>query len=368
MNYFYLADDQKPVGPLPFSALQTLAASGVIKPDTLIIQEGGADWKHWRDLEPAAGREGPSTPSTTARLWRLLNEDTDRTPLVRLLDARLDRLRKPGGDDRFARGFQRYARVVTNLGSYGVLLAGLLFLVCTVVFAIRMDSAEPFWAGVGAALLSVIVHYLAVKFCSANERLLDRSPVSLPTDVVPRTLSLVSLVAAISLLVYSSYDAFQFFKVSLRVGLIRWAIGILASVLLYHVYLVCCFPKQLLNVDYLDAAVFRAGDYYASLVKFSARLTLRLGSLLFGYGMLAAVAALLINTLFIFGQSSVAALSPAEIALTAATAALALTVLPMVIHFLYLASVLAADLISAVFAIERQTAPAPAAAPEPKPE
>jgi hypothetical protein len=356
VNYYYLADDQKPIGPLPLSALQTLAASSVLKPDTLVIQEGGADWTRWGDLEVPDEWEPPGGGSQRTNLWQLLQQDTDQTPLVRFLDQRLDRLRKPGGDDRFAVGFQRYARIVTNLGSYGVLLAGVLILLGSVVVAIRIDAGSPILSGVGAALLSIILHYLAVKFSCTNERLMDRSPVMLPTDVIPRTMSLLSLIAAVGILVFSIYDAIHSSEVSLRLGLISGAIGILAAVLVYHVHLICSFPKHLLNVECLEEAVFRAGEYYANLVKYSARLLLRMGALVFGYGMLAALAALVINGTFLVGQSR---LNAADDAFMAAAAALGLALLPMVIHFLYLATVLVADLVSAIFEIERNTAPQP---------
>jgi len=356
VNYFYLAEDQKPIGPLPFSALQTLAASGVLRPDTLVIQEGGADWTRWSDLEVRGEWEPPDGDSHRTNLWQLLQQDTDQTSLVRFLDERLDRVGRPGGDDRFALGFQRYARVVTNLGSYGVLAAGVLILLGSGVVAIRTDSGEPILAGVGAALLSVILHYLAAKFSCANERLVDRSPVLLPADVIPRTLSLLSLIAAVAVLVSSLYGASQLFRVSLRLGLIDGALGILAAVLVYHVHLVSSFPKHLLNVDYLKDAVFRAGEYYVNLVRFAARLLLRMGALLFGYGMMAALTALVINGAFLVGLSSTR-LSVGDDAFMAVAAALGLALLPMVIHFLYLAAVLVADLVSALFEIERNTAP-----------
>ncbi len=357
MNYFYLAEDQKPIGPLPPSALQTLAASGVIKPETLIIQEGGGDWTRWSDLDLSGEEQPPEERPPRPTLWEMLQRETDQTPLVKFLDLRLDRLRRPGGQDRFAVGFQHYARVVTNLGSYGVLGAGALILLGGVVLAIRSDSGAPILTGLGATVLAVVLHYLAARFSCANERLLDRSPVALPTDVIPRTLSLLSLIVAVCTLVFAGYDAIQTFRFSLREGLITGAIGVLAAVLVYHVHLICSFPKHLLNVECLTEGVFRAGQYYANLVKFSARLLLRMGALLFGYGMWAALAVLAINGVFLTVQSPANRMEAAGNAFTAGVTALGLALLPLLIHLLYLAAVLLADLVSAVFEIERNTAP-----------
>jgi len=364
VNYFYLADDQKPIGPLPFSALKTLAASGVIKPDTLVIQEGGADWRRWRDLASAAGPEGPWAPVGLALLWQRLSESPEKTLFVRAVDRCLDRTRKAGADEHFAAGFQRYTQIVTNLGSYGVLLAGALILLGSLVVAVRLDAGIPLGFGLAATVSSVILHYLAVRFTCANERLVDRSPVTLPTDVVPKTIGLVYSIAGVAVLVLSLYNAMQsYVHVSLRLSVIQVVIGVLVAALCGHVQVVCSLSKRLLNVECQDDGVVRAGDYYASLVKFSARLLLRMGALLFGFGMMAALVALVVSGLFLFGQSQSAA---ADDAFTAALVALALALLPMVVHFLYLGSVLAADLINAVFAIERHTAPS-AAAPPTKP-
>jgi hypothetical protein len=364
VNYFYLAEDQKPVGPLPFSALQTLAASGVIKPDTLVIQEGGAEWKRWRDLELLGGRPGPSVPGSWSRLCERLDASPEQAVFVRFVDRCLDRTRQ-GADDRFAAAFQRYAQRVTNLGSYGVLLAGALIFLGSLVVAVRLDAGLPLAFGLAAALSSVILHYLAVRFTSANERLLDRSPVLLPTDVVPRTVGLIYLIAGVAILVLSLHSAMRsYVHISLRLSLTEAVAGLLAAALCGHVQIVCSLSKRLLNVACQEDGVVRAGDYYASLVKFSARLLLRMGSLLFGYGMIGALVALILSGLFLLGQSQAEAV---EDAFTAALVALGLALVPMVIHFLYLGSVLAADLIGAIFAIERHTAP-PAPAPQPKPD
>ena len=50
--WYYADAANQPVGPLPFSDLQQLAAAGVIQPETHIIEEGGTEWKKFASIIP----------------------------------------------------------------------------------------------------------------------------------------------------------------------------------------------------------------------------------------------------------------------------------------------------------------------------
>ena len=50
--WYYTDAANQPVGPLPFSDLQQLAAAEVIQPETHVIEEGGTEWKPFASVNP----------------------------------------------------------------------------------------------------------------------------------------------------------------------------------------------------------------------------------------------------------------------------------------------------------------------------
>ena len=64
MRWFYSDAGSEPVGPVPFAELQKLAMSGVIRPKTQVIEEGGSVWRTFDEiaLEPIAAKSNERTP------------------------------------------------------------------------------------------------------------------------------------------------------------------------------------------------------------------------------------------------------------------------------------------------------------------
>ena len=59
-QWYYAGPANEPVGPLPFSELERLAATGTIKTDTFVIEESGTDWRPFAALAvpPLSGTAG----------------------------------------------------------------------------------------------------------------------------------------------------------------------------------------------------------------------------------------------------------------------------------------------------------------------
>jgi hypothetical protein len=105
-GWFYADERNQPVGPLPFSALQALAASGVILPATFVLLEGESEWRKYGDVASISAIAGvasndtastPSGPETRKRAASVLlvKADALRRHFVRLSDRLPAKWRKP---------------------------------------------------------------------------------------------------------------------------------------------------------------------------------------------------------------------------------------------------------------------------------
>ena len=69
MNYYYTDAKNQTAGPVTLEALQTLIRDGVVKPDPMVIHEGGTQWQPLSAYSrPAAGAPAaiPSGAPTAA--------------------------------------------------------------------------------------------------------------------------------------------------------------------------------------------------------------------------------------------------------------------------------------------------------------
>src|SRR4051794_5155383 len=62
MNYYYSVAN-KPLGPIPLEELHALYQSGVITLETLVVAEGGNEWKAYSTLNPPPKAAASSTPA-----------------------------------------------------------------------------------------------------------------------------------------------------------------------------------------------------------------------------------------------------------------------------------------------------------------
>ena len=62
MKYFYADKDNKPVGPLPREALESLRTCGIIADSTMIVEEGASDWKKITDIFTDQNSPAPPPP------------------------------------------------------------------------------------------------------------------------------------------------------------------------------------------------------------------------------------------------------------------------------------------------------------------
>lgn len=79
MKYFYADANNQPQGPYELDYLQQLAAQGIIKPETYVVEEGGSAWKAYRDISLSFA---PPSSQPPPALQQVYNSQTVPTYLV----------------------------------------------------------------------------------------------------------------------------------------------------------------------------------------------------------------------------------------------------------------------------------------------
>jgi hypothetical protein len=214
-----------------------------------------------REIPDSAAQEAPKSPSFPV--------ETLPTICVRFWEAVLGRISAVMDEGRF----HSLAGLATRLGNWAVLAASVLALFLGLVLAIKMEGFQPLWSALGFVLVLSVLHYSAVKFLDSGKQLIEASPTQVSTDAFPRSVALISLVAAIVLLVGSIVSAVQ--MESMKVFL-QAVPGFF--VLLFLVWLAINPGLTGTKVAPTDSA----GDEAIAIVSFFMKALLRMVPILFG--------------------------------------------------------------------------------------
>lgn len=207
MNYYYNIDGRNE-GPVSEQELHQLAARGLVRPGTPVIEVGGSQWKRYRDIAPqdnAAprywGNTMPPAPGTGNLMGRFLSINNG-------IDKLLSRLLKlpgcfPETDDKRRELMDKEAGV-----------AGLAIWLSYALLGLGAGSALSSGGSVllgllGGVLVGFIVQYVAYHLYTITNSLLLGQKIVLSSMGFPRLLGSVSLAVALALvvMVFCSDDA-----------------------------------------------------------------------------------------------------------------------------------------------------------------
>jgi hypothetical protein len=177
MNYYYLDENNRPVGPLALEDIREKAASGAIPRTPMVAPEGANKWQRLSAIGAPSG----------FRLERFLPELVES--VLRSVGRALNL--------RFLNGSIEVSR---DVGHYGGVAAGLLAIVCAIVAAFEIRSAVPLGAGLALAVMVIGSQYVAVRFFAVNEKLLTSSTVRISSLALLDCVGLLALLGAVSVL------------------------------------------------------------------------------------------------------------------------------------------------------------------------
>lgn len=224
------------------------------------------------------------SPPPGADTWRktcAFFKDPGQAPLasVNLLDRLLDWARGIFPVERFdawATGFVKY-------GHLGLILAQLACILLGLTTAIRFDNWKLFPAGIGLALLLVILQYTAARFLDAGRTLVNTSPSRLSSPAFLDCLAL--LMEVLGLVVFFTClfkgDLGLFF-----VGLAVWALCDAIAYIALH--------PEMVNIEV--GGEVHAGEEAIGILSFGIKAAIRIVPIAFGVGAILGAIALLLGT------------------------------------------------------------------------
>ncbi|HZP59156.1 MAG TPA: DUF4339 domain-containing protein [Opitutaceae bacterium] len=177
MNYYYLDENRKPVGPLPLEEIRRKTGTGEISTLTLVAAEGGSQWQPLAAAGSAAGigvqvdnllANGVAAALRTARSIFNPNFITSTLEIER------------------------------HVGQYAIIVSGVLGAVYTIYAAVKEGSFVYIGSGVLTLIVLACALFITQRFFGANEALIAKNPSRISSQVLPESAGLLALLAAVA--------------------------------------------------------------------------------------------------------------------------------------------------------------------------
>lgn len=334
---WYYSNDGQRIGPVSLGELRRLTARGRIRPDELIWCEGWADWRPASDVQElkddsAISDPGPKTPYE-ANHGISVRPD----PPAHFLDILLDALRAlfPQAD------FAETARLMAEFGRYSLYAAMLIWAVHFGIWAIKVDSLNLLFIGIGGSLGGLALQYSGVRLSQALPRLIRSIPTRISSTAFFDSLAVFFLIGGVVGLVALTLMSIRFESPGLL------CVGVVLFFGLEQLALYALRPEAM-NIRVAEDA--SGGEEAIAIISFFFLLPLRSVPLIFGVGTAVGAVGLLACLLLTLrgGESATMAADYTEIAgaVTLGTAAL-----PLLAYVYFIFNYLSVDLIRSILII-----------------
>jgi hypothetical protein len=179
------------------------------------------------------------------------------------------------------------------IGHYGFYVAAALSIIFGIIMAIRSDSFITFATGIGYAIGFFVVQYVANKFSSAGDRLIETNPTRLGSAAFLDCFGLLSMIAGLGSFLFFTYIAIK----SGPVWYLGMAVGFF--VILELLALISFNPKL---VTVKIAEKISAGNEAIGIITFFMKCVMKLIPILFGVGVAVFTIMMFINSFDLFSK------------------------------------------------------------------
>ena len=229
---------------------------------------------------------------------------------------------------------------ITQYGNLGLNIAIILYLVCSLWFAIKIDSMQFMLMAFGGACALGIGQFIAVRFIQAGSRLIDSSPTKINNMEIIRLLGFLIVAISVGICAFGIYYGVKLSQLEpAMVGILTLIIGIVGASLV--------FSPQYLNISRSDDA--SAGLELLGLVSFFVKMSVVLAPYIYLLGTIASI---------IFGLRGLYYMSQNELnggammTSSALSFAIVASIFPLVIYLYFLVYYLLIDVIRAILDID----------------
>jgi hypothetical protein len=353
---WYYAKDNKQFGPVNAAELKRLSQAGELRPEDLVWSDGMKEWSAARKVKglfdeepagakmavpPAATPSTPLAPFAPAPVGAIQDRPASaegRTPYKppHLLELLLDVARRQFGPS-FVEATEKLFAAAGHYGLYAVILT-VLFLFG--VMGVKHDSLDAALAGLGLALLLLVLQYTAARCIPTIKNLSRASAASLSSGWFLDCTALLAMTAGLSALVALDIDAIRFKNYA----------GVLIGL---TCFVTCEFAGFLaLNPGMMAVSIVPgapASDEALGVFGFLLRLGLRIVPVVFGIGVVSTLALLLYDGYGLLADKPALAegLPHGAVVLQA----MGFAALPLAAYLVYLVCHLILDVLRAVLAL-----------------
>jgi hypothetical protein len=267
-GWFY-SNDGRRLGPVPYAELRRQANQGSIGPEDLIWNEGWSDWRPASQVEELKAdltkEPGPVNEVISAGVPVRLD------PPSHFLDQLLDALRAlfPQAD------FAETARLMAAFGRYSLYAAMLIGLAFSAIRAIKIDSLDVLFLGMGGVLVGLALQYAAVRLSQAVPGLIRATPTRMSSTAFLDSFAVILLIVGVVGLATSTLVSIR--QESLNIFLI--GVGLFLGSEQLALY---CLRPGAMNIRITEDA--SCGEEAIGIISFFLMLPLRFVPTVFGVG------------------------------------------------------------------------------------
>jgi len=227
------------------------------------------------------------------------------------------------------------------LGNCGFYVASALALLIGIIGAIRMESFEAFIIGLAYAVGFFVLQYVAVRFASAGDKLIDNNKTALSSAAFLDSIGLLFMIGGAVALLFNSYLAIKLGAFSPFLN------GLGAFVILELFALLALNPKSI-TIDVV--ADTSAGQEAIGIVTFFLKSLMKLVPIMFGVGIVVTTVLMFIHSFGLFKEGMGMSFAWMRVVGDFQTIA-SVALLPLIAFIFFVFLFLAIDVVRAILSI-----------------
>ena len=227
------------------------------------------------------------------------------------------------------------------LGNCGFYVASVLALLIGVIAAIRLESFEAFITGLAYALGFFILQYVAVKFASAGDKLIENNKTGLSSAAFLDSMGLLFMIGGAIALLFNSYLA-------IKLGAFAPFLNGLGTFVVLELFALLALNPKSITLEIVPET--SAGQEAIGMVTFFLKSFMKLVPIMFGVGIVVTTVLMFIHSFGLFKEGM--GMSFAWMRVMGDFQAIAsIALLPLIAFIIFVFVFLAIDVIRAILSI-----------------
>ncbi len=227
------------------------------------------------------------------------------------------------------------------LGNCGFYVASILALLIGIIAAIRMESFEAFITGLAYALGFFILQYVAVRFASAGDKLIENNKTGLSSAAFLDSIGLLLMIGGAIALLFNSYLA-------IKLGSFSPFLNGLGTFVIFELFALLALNPKSITLDVVPET--SAGQEAIGIITFFLKAFMKLVPIMFGVGIVVTTVLMFIHSFGLFKEGMGISFAWMRVMADFQTIA-TIALLPLIAFIIFVFVFLAIDVIRAILSI-----------------